>query len=462
MNALAGSRFREHARRFWHRSGLKHRYQNGQLALLGAEWKALRMGAAQKPEPAGRETGQARVLIIPPDPVLLTASLGDEAMIKSVLLQCRDLLRQPSFAIAVAGSQARAIAEQLGLGAIDALANARSLRTSLHKLLAFRPTHVVLVGADVLDGAYDPVFSARLIALADLLCSCGALGSTTGFSVSHGAHASMRYLRNFVGPELSFAARDPISYQRFRRITGRSVDLTADIAFLLPSTELGRGLAATSTWIAEQRQEGRCVLAFNIHPLLLDANQRGVAQKLIQACADGAAAAIRDGNVSILLLEHDLRGSAGDRMLLEPLRQELVRQVPSNRVHLPDGGANSQEIKAITKLLDGVVTGRMHLAIAALGVGTPVLGIGYKDKMEGLLQHFELGREFLTSAQRLMSDQKHAAAAIAQFVQALPEARQKIHERLPVVQNLARGNLKSFAGEKRAEQAQGLSYAAKA
>ena len=41
-------------------------------------------------------------------------------------------------------------------------------------------------------------------------------------------------------------------------------------------------------------------------------------------------------------------------------------------------------------MVDLVLTGRMHLAIAALGMGTPPLCVAYMDKFEGLFHLFDI------------------------------------------------------------------------
>jgi len=81
----------------------------------------------------------------------------------------------------------------------------------------------------------------------------------------------------------------------------------------------------------------------------------------------------------------------------------------------------------------------MHLAIAALGSGTPVLSITYQDKFEGLYQHFELSVEHTLQAEECLGDgfcAKLDAALAQRHVN-----RARIAARLPQVQALAERNL---------------------
>ena len=55
---------------------------------------------------------------------------------------------------------------------------------------------------------------------------------------------------------------------------------------------------------------------------------------------------------------------------------------------MPPFGAT--DIKFICRELDVVLTGRMHLGIAALGQGTAVMGVEYQGKFEGLFRLLDL------------------------------------------------------------------------
>ena len=49
-------------------------------------------------------------------------------------------------------------------------------------------------------------------------------------------------------------------------------------------------------------------------------------------------------------------------------------------------------MKGLVGLVDFAVTGRMHLAIAALGMEVPVVALAYQGKFDGMMQRFDLGQ----------------------------------------------------------------------
>jgi polysaccharide pyruvyl transferase WcaK-like protein len=108
-----------------------------------------------------------------------------------------------------------------------------------------------------------------------------------------------------------------------------------------------------------------------------------------------------------------------------------------------------QEMRAICARLDLVITARMHLSIASLGEGTPVGGIVYRDKFEGLIQgHFRLDDVLITP------EKAFAAGGLNRLLRELrprlSEMRETIRERLPRVLELAEANFdeRTRTGEK--------------
>jgi polysaccharide pyruvyl transferase WcaK-like protein len=90
----------------------------------------------------------------------------------------------------------------------------------------------------------------------------------------------------------------------------------------------------------------------------------------------------------VLLISHDYRGADGDDTCLAPIHAALSAEM-GGRLHYPTARHSAAELKAMAGLMDCVVTGRMHLAIAALGMGRPVAGLTYQDKFLGLFGLFE-------------------------------------------------------------------------
>jgi polysaccharide pyruvyl transferase WcaK-like protein len=95
-------------------------------------------------------------------------------------------------------------------------------------------------------------------------------------------------------------------------------------------------------------------------------------------------------------------------------------------------------MKYVAGEMDAVLTGRMHLAIAALGCGVPVACITYQGKFEGLFEHFDLPPLMLdpvrvseTSLTNLLLD----------LIERRLELRDHVHDRLDRVISLSQANL---------------------
>ena len=95
---------------------------------------------------------------------------------------------------------------------------------------------------------------------------------------------------------------------------------------------------------------------------------------------------------SFVLISHDFRAEVDDREPLKKVFNKLDSESKA-RVFFISQSIRASEVKEICRNLDGVVTGRMHLAIAALGMKTPILGIVYQGKFEGTLSYFEMDED---------------------------------------------------------------------
>jgi polysaccharide pyruvyl transferase WcaK-like protein len=93
------------------------------------------------------------------------------------------------------------------------------------------------------------------------------------------------------------------------------------------------------------------------------------------------------GPLSFLLIPHDVRGKVSDVSLAKALLESILPEIKPYCMQVP-APCRAAEIKAICADIDIVLSGKMHLAIACLGQGTPVACVTYQDKFEGLFKHF--------------------------------------------------------------------------
>jgi colanic acid/amylovoran biosynthesis protein len=417
----------------WRNLGIRKLVLERRFRALEQEWKAARAKVAHG---AGNA---ANVLIIPSDPELLTSSTGDQAMLGAIVAYWRQAIPHARFSVAVATDRASDAAHAFGLDPLRLLTAASTFESAVEQTRACDVGTVVAMGADVLDGSYNVAFSGRQIMLLDLLARGGADSYITGFSVSQDFHPRVVRLFDALDPSVRINLRDPVSFARFRAASTAPANLVADVAFLLEPRESPR-TERIGDWIAAQRQAGRAVLGLNCHPLLLELEERHEIDRFLDAFVGAIADFTARREVALLMVDHDNRGSSADAICLRPVHDRLVQRLGAAHFLYPDDRLSADEIKAVVADLDGVVSGRMHLMIAAMGAGTPVFGIDYKDKMEGLLNHFGLPTDTLCSAAEIMRPGHNIPARLADFVDCLDAIRAQVAEAKPLVRAAAEQN----------------------
>jgi polysaccharide pyruvyl transferase WcaK-like protein len=114
-----------------------------------------------------------------------------------------------------------------------------------------------------------------------------------------------------------------------------------------------------------------------------------------------------------------------------------------DRVEMLRPPLNAWELKHLAGMVDLVLTGRMHLAIAALGMGTPPLCVAYMNKFEGLFQLFDI--DGLEVEPALVSECDEILAKMAEVVGGLEELEGKIKSKLPEIMDLSAKNFETLA-----------------
>lgn len=432
-SAVASIRSDGFLRFAWRNLGLRQYVLDRRFDKLKREWSGL-LG-----ELGPVATDPARVLIVPSDPELLTASTGDQAMIGAIRSHVAESHPGAVVHVAVSDDRAEAAAHALGLRPLRLPTEVDDLPAAVALLAEQRLGTVIAMGADVLDGSYNVAFSGQQVMLIDLLSRMGAEVCITGFSVSKDFKPRMAQLFSECHEPIRVNLRDPVSFERFRSATHRDARLVADVAFLLQPRETTATRKITE-WAAIHRRMGRTVLGLNCHPLLLELEERNEIGGFIDRFANTLEALSQRRNLAFCLVEHDRRGSSSDAICLEPLYERLVEALGPHRVLFPVDQLDAAEIKNAVHTLDGVVSGRMHLMIAALGAGTPVFGIDYKDKMEGLLRHFGLPTHGLLTAHDFLSAAALPVDPLDSFVGELDAQRRLIERVKPEIRRAARSN----------------------
>ncbi len=251
----------------------------------------------------------------------------------------------------------------------------------------------MILGTDVIDGTYSGSHVKSLVDIANLAARLDLAPHICAFSFSSAPHPQAVESLSTLDARVRCSCRDALSAARFEAAVGRPAQLVTDPAFLMiPRLETGAaGAEATSAWLRERRVAGDALVAVNVNAL---ATARLPAAP--EAYASELSAVLEGAPVSLLLLPHDDRGEASDFPPLQALEGLLGARFPG-RVWLAQPPLDAWDVKYLAGECDLVVSGRLHLAIAALSQGVPAIGFEYNDKFRGIFS--QLGVEELLLAQ---------------------------------------------------------------
>lgn len=305
--------------------------------------------------------------------------------------------------------------------------------------MASRYERFFMLGTDVMDGYYGPRDSMQRIAVANMAAQAGVQTRIISFSFNSRPVPECVQALKTLPAGVRLFGRDPLSLQRLTGALQRPVELVADVAFLLePAPDTDR-VQAVYHWVENERRTGRVVIGVNANHILLEQVKGLTTERLVNAYA----VAMREltgkfPNFSFLLVPHDIRGKVSDVMLAEAIYASVGEGLRNHCMIIPTP-CKPSEIKAMVAGLDFVLSGKMHLAIACLGQGVPVICVAYQDKFEGLFKHFEM--EGLTiEPQDVVAPGKLSAFFVEKYRQREALAAQ-IQKRLPAVRELARVSL---------------------
>ncbi len=418
-------------RNWWHNYQLvKH---------LSHDWKTL---CTETQTTIGDRAKDAplKILLVPCDPWSVFGSKGDEAMIDAVLAGAKKKSDRIEVAFITADELGSQAVRARGMTALEAWRGRNALCSIVKAAMDFGPQYVFILGADVMDGYYSPATSLMLLATADVLHLRQIKVSLLGFSFNQKAAPVMgRYFRTAANHGLRFNLRDPYSFERFCRITGCPARLVADTAFMLSADQGTEQYQNAQQWCQMQRSIGNTVLGINLHPMLIAHASAAVIAGHVQVLTQVLERLMSSRRVACLLIAHDSRETVGDNISLQPLYDKLRQNNPQNVYFRPEVLTASQT-KAVASLLDGLLSSRMHLAIAALSSGVPICVFSYQDKFAGLIKHFELPDNLVMPPPE-QSDIAVLEQNLACFLDHLPQYRQQIQKHLPEVIKKASYNL---------------------
>jgi polysaccharide pyruvyl transferase WcaK-like protein len=294
----------------------------------------------------------------------------------------------------------------------------------------------VVVGADNMDGGYGDHFAVTEWASAIIARRLGVPSRIAGFSWSaEPSRAAMRALRRAARAGVGLFPRDPVSAERLPEPARRSAVVTADLAFLLGEP------VAEPRWLpglSAIREAGGTVCLLNVSALI--ASRSDLAGEY-RAIVDGLVA---DGHHVVVVPHVGGRGN-DDR---SAARDALGLGEGSPAVTFVSDLLAPRQIKALANAAHLVVTGRMHLSVLAMSVGTPAVVFATQGKVEGLLEHFGL----VDYALRPEPGMAARVLELARDEDGLTRARAGIRTALPRVRRLAARNLDGLVQREPLEQ----------
>lgn len=307
---------------------------------------------------------------------------------------------------------------------------------------------VYALGADIMDGFHGtntPLHIIRVLALASRM---GIPAQLSGFSWNEKPDPVVVAAFKGLPSSVRCLCRDKLSQSRFVRDTGKSGLLTADVAFLFNRDE-DRVLPDTKAmleWIAAQQQNKHIVLGINLSCFVVADFAHEYHETFLAMFADLLIQLAARNPVSFALIPHDFRHYVlpSDTQLVADLGKWLSEKSIEIATYLPETGA-ADDIDAISEVLDGVVTGRMHFAIAALRNNVPVLCLPYQGKFEGTLAHFAI--EGTIVSREKMVDRQAWLGMLEKFLSQIEKQSSCIASMRPKVQSLAKKNLDIIDGD---------------
>lgn len=234
-----------------------------------------------------------------------------------------------------------------------------------------------VVGADLMDGVYNPGASLARSSALWLAAKQGIPSVLLGCSWAEAAVPSCAraLLRaGAAGAQLNF--RDAISQDRALRQGISMAALTSDIVFSDDSTDEQHSL---HEFFEQARSAGRQVALVNASGLV--GKKVDQAQEYVAIINE-----LLERNFSVVILPHVFRATGDD---LEECKKISDLFASSSQVILVEAMLPPSAVRSLCRDADLVITGRMHLAVMALGRGVVPITLGTHGKVEGLYRHFK-------------------------------------------------------------------------
>ncbi len=229
-----------------------------------------------------------------------------------------------------------------------------------------------VIGADVMDGGYNPHASAMRASIASFAVKAGVEARILGFSWNTKPHKkALAALRQAGQRGVHLYVRDAVSLERLKQANVINTVLTADVVFANQNQQ-EHGIEDVLEFC-----QGKTVAIVNASGLIAkDIDQIEEYKTIINA--------LLKQQYSVVLLPHVIRDGANDLTVCRKIAALFPEVYFVDRLLEPD------QIKRLAKAAKLVVTGRMHLSIMSMNAGVPAIVLSTQGKVDGLMKFFAL------------------------------------------------------------------------
>ena len=247
--------------------------------------------------------------------------------------------------------------------------NVLAMRTLRRRLAGAR--HLAVVGADIMDGAYNPHASTCRARVARLAASVGVDSRVLGFSWNGRPHPGAAAAIGRAGESgAKLLLRDPISYGRAESEGLAGIVEVADTVFAARHID-------TAPLHSMLGPDPRPYALVNVSALVGRTVEQAVEY-------DPVVDDLLGRGLQVVLLPHVSRLESDD---IKDCRAVFERHHDKDVV-LVDHLLDPAGILGLCSRAAVVITGRMHLSIMSLNSGVPAIALATQGKVEGLFQLF--------------------------------------------------------------------------
>lgn len=256
-------------------------------------------------------------------------------------------------------------------------------RTEYRRFLGLlnRASTCAVIGADIMDGAYNPRASYRRALMAAEAARRTETSSILGFSWNESPHLlAIKSMRQASRAGVRIMARDPLS---MRRLVSQGIEAIQSSDLVFSATSLRKPLLTPRGPFA--------LINISAH---IEGTHRQTASYI-----EVINSLVHSG-MRVVLLPHVSRPGSDDLTLA----QDIHRRLDHASVDLIPSLLPPAEVRFLSKNAEFVVTGRMHLSIIALSQGTPAVVLSSQGKVRGLEELFPQSVVCIDPTTRLAAD----------------------------------------------------------